>query len=36
MLGIPSNLLDSEDIRTSGERVATWMFYVSFPKTVVF
>lgn len=32
MLGIPSNLLDSEDIRTSGERVATWMFYLNDVK----
>lgn len=28
MVGVPSNPSDSEDIRTSGDRVATWMFYV--------
>lgn len=32
MLGIPSNPLDSDDIRTSGERMATWMFYLNDVK----
>ncbi|XP_062605458.1 prolyl 4-hydroxylase subunit alpha-1-like [Saccostrea cucullata] len=31
-LGAPVNILDSEDLRYSGDRIATWMFYLNDVK----